>query len=176
MDTVERNKEPLGEYQSLYIDLINHVRDMTYSRDNDGVVISMREDFGKIGLFASAANFLQIMHDLRSTEDDELVRKYVSGMAMECLLTISWYTGKLCEQIVNAQVELFLVKNKRYGNAFSECYRKDGRAYAFGHLQEKINRICSLLVLDEEAKEEPLIDSYKDLLGYCILTLMEIKE
>ncbi len=32
-----------------------------------------------------------------------------------------------------------------------------------------------LLTLNEDAKEEPVLDSYKDLLGYCILTLIEIK-
>ena len=96
-------------------------------------------------------------------------------MAMEALLTLSWYIVSDYNDIIGSQIELFKTKNKRYGNAFSECFAKDGYPYAFGHLQEKINRICSLLTLNEDAKEEPVIDSYKDLLGYCILTLIEIK-
>lgn len=176
MDTAEQNRNDLSDYQRLYVDIINHIFAMTNAKDNEGAVNSMREDFGKLGLFASAANFLQLMHDIRRVDDGEFLRKYIGGMAMECMLTISWYTKSPSEDIVDAQISLFLVKNKRYGSSFTECYRKDGKAYAFGHLQEKINRICSLLVLNDEAKEEPVIDSYQDLLGYCILTLMEIQD
>jgi len=156
--------------------MIRRLADMIECKDNAAFVSSLREDFGKLGLFSSAANFLRLMYGIRaSSKDKETLRSHISVMAMEALLTLSWYIISDYNDIIESQIELFKTKNKRYGNAFSECFAKDGYPYAFGHLQEKINRICSLLTLNEDAKEKPVLDSYKDLLGYCILTLIEIK-
>lgn len=175
-DMVEQNNNGCCEYANKYIFEIRHLADMIECKDNATFVSSLREDFGKLGLFSSAANFLRLMYEIRaSSEDKETLRNHISVMAMEALLTLSWYIVSDYNDIIGSQIELFKTKNKRYGNAFSECFSKDGYPYAFGHLQEKINRICSLLTLNEDAKEEPILDSYKDLLGYCILTLIGIK-
>lgn len=175
-DMVEQNNNGCCEYANKYIFVIRRLADMIECKDNAAFVSSLREDFGKLGLFSSAANFLRLMYEIRaSSKDKETLRSHISVIAMEALLTLSWYIVSDYNDIIESQIELFKTKNKRYGNAFSECFAKDGYPYAFGHLQEKINRICSLLTLNEDAKEEPVLDSYKDLLGYCILTLIEIK-
>ena len=170
----EQNNNGCSEYVNSYIFEIRRLTDIIKCNTNLGS--SLREDFGKLGLFSSAAIFLRLMYDIRaSTEDKEALRHKIQEMAMVALLTLSWYIVSDYNDIIGSQIELFKTKNKRYGNAFSECFSKDGYPYAFGHLQEKINRICSLLILNDDAKEEPVLDSYKDLLGYCILTLIEIK-
>lgn len=172
-DMVEQSN---GEYANCYVSTIRHLAEMVECKDNKEQVEAIRECFGKLGLYASASDFLRYMYDIRNIKvNSEELRSYIGSLGMEALLIISWYTGKTYEEIVESQITLFKVKNKRYGNSFVECFAKDGYPYAFGHLQEKINRICALLALDDEVKEEPIIDSYKDLLGYCVLTLVEIK-
>jgi hypothetical protein len=145
---VEQNNNGCCEYANKYIFVIRRLADMIECKDNAVFVSSLREDFGKLGLFSSAANFLRLMYEIRaSSEDKETLRSHISVMAMEALLTLSWYIVSDYNDIIESQIELFKTKNKRYGNAFSECFAKDGYPYAFGHLQEKINRICSLLTL-----------------------------
>lgn len=170
-------KEDLEEsYRNHYIEVINDLYAMAEEGFNLGKAYAPKEGFDKLGLFASAAYFLRLMHEIRNNANTEKLQGVIKDMGMLCLLTISWCCDLPCDKIVSSQIDLFLLKNKRYGNSFRECYKKDGLPYAFGHLQEKINRICSLLVLKEESNEEPLTDSLKDLLGYCVLTLIELED
>ena len=173
MDMVEQSNEYTNRYKSI----LDNIRCMIVDDANEELYESYREDFGKLGLFASAGGFLKTMYYIRKGKDDmNVLKPLIYQMAVEALLAISWYTENTLSDIVDSQLALFKIKNKRYGNSFAECFSKDGFPYAFGHLQEKINRICSLLILNDEAKEEPVIDSYKDLLGYCVLTLIEIEK
>lgn len=135
----------------------------------------LKESYGKLGLYASAADLVQDIYYVRKVaENVETLREGVRKIGLDALCTLHLYSGEPVGKIIEKQVELFSMKNKRYGNSFSECYALDGLPYALGHLQEKINRICSLLMLNEKAEDEPIVDSYKDLLGYCVMTLCEI--
>lgn len=164
-----------SNYHKRYANILNSICLMTEESFKSKEVLSLKEDFGKLGIFANTAHILRIMHKIRNAANCTELCSQVHRMARVCLLTLSWYEKISCKILAFSQYELFLLKNKRYGNSFQECYAKDGQPYAFGHLQEKINRICSLLTLNDEASDEPLTDSLKDLLGYCVLTLIELE-
>ena len=70
---------------------------------------------------------------------------------------------------------LHLRKNKDYGNAFSDMYKRFGITYPIIHLEEKLKRIESLQSASNEVKGETYVDSLKDLASYAIMTLMEIE-
>lgn len=55
----EQNNNGCVEYANKYIFKIRHLADMIECKDNAAFVLSLREDFGKLGLFSSAANFLR---------------------------------------------------------------------------------------------------------------------
>lgn len=169
----EQNKSDLESY----ISHINRICDMLSDNGDKRKIDTLRECYGKLGLFASAEDFLIYIHNARvDLVNRGDIKRDIDDIALTALLVISLYTDTEPKKIVDAQIDLYKLKNKRYGNSFAECFIKDGYPYAFGHLQEKANRICSLLTLNDEAKEEPILDSYKDLLGYCILTLVEISK
>lgn len=159
----------------MYAYLIHRIGDMVTSPKYANEVSTMRECYGKMGLYASASDFLRMIEDARLRRDNkEELDECIRTLACEALLIISIYMGTEPSDVVRSQLEMYELKNLRYGNSFAECFAKDGYPYAFGHLQEKANRICSLLTLNEEVGEEPILDSYKDFLGYCVLTLVEI--
>lgn len=168
-----QNKSDLDSY----VYHINRIGAMLAEDGNKEKYGCIRECYGKLGLYASAEDFLACIHNARvDLRDNGDIKEDIDDIASTALLVISLYTNTLPEDIISSQVELYEMKNRRYGNSFAECFAKDGFPYAFGHLQEKANRICSLLTLNDEAKEEPILDSYKDLIGYCILTLVEISK
>lgn len=134
----------------------------------------LSRDMDKLGLFAAAHYSLRHMRRLRRAKKNDSTRDELLKLAMCATTVIARVTDTDAKKVLDAQFELYQTKNRRYGNSFTECYQLDGKPYAFGHLQEKINRICSLLMLDEDVAEEPLLDSFRDLLGYCVLTLCEL--
>ena len=54
----EQNDNGCSEYANKYIFVIRRLADMIECKDNAAFVSSLREDFGKLGLFSSAANCL----------------------------------------------------------------------------------------------------------------------
>lgn len=138
------------------------------------------EDMGKLGEFACASYLLQGMRNLMDenpqdqSANKEAVLAHLKYMMIIAKKGVSSLTFDDDKTILDKQFELYKLKNRRYGNSFSECFREFGMAYALGHIQEKINRICALLVLGEEDCAEPLSDSFRDLLGYCVLTKCEV--
>lgn len=157
-------------YKERYVDIINNICNLALHGGKN----ELAEDFKKLGLYAIASYFLRSMRKIRRTNVVENLHYIIENMAVASLLATSWNEGISCKELTHSQIKLFELKNKRYGNSFHECFKLDGKPYAFGHLQEKINRICSLLALNEKSEEEPLTDSLKDLLGYCVLTLIEL--
>lgn len=139
----------------------------------DGLEVSM-ELYGKLGFAGSASELLKLMVLMRNAnKSGKSIQRFLFAMAEKSLFVASMYLNETCESLCQKQLDLYEVKNRRYGNSFRECFVRDGYPYAFGHLQEKINRICSLASSGEVVEDEPLVDSYKDLLGYCVLTIME---
>lgn len=159
-------------------DSVRYERWLEYIKDECAKDSAFKKEivdgYSKLGLSASAYVLYWDMGFLRKFRTLEGMRKNLLAMAKTSLITISIFRNVAVQTLAKEQMELYKVKNRRYGNSFAECYAIDGKAYAFGHLQEKINRICALLRLHEEAKEEPIVDSFMDLFGYCVLTLCEL--
>lgn len=95
---------------------------------------------------------------------------YMAANAMQAIMVIE-HIGK--RKLCRRQLGLYELKNRRYGNSFAKCFSKFGWAYALGHLHEKYDRIVSLMNVEEEAVDEPILDSFKDFLGYCLLIMVE---
>ena len=167
--------EQSNEDSKRYAYHIYRIEDMYKSPSHTEEVSSIRECYGKMGLCASASDFLRMIACARlHRECKEGLSECIKTLAFETLVVISIYTDTEPSDVIKSQLEMYHLKNKRYGNSFAECFAKDGYPYAFGHLQEKANRICSLLMLGDDANNEPIIDSYRDLFGYCIFTLVEM--
>lgn len=76
-----------------------------------------------------------------------------------------------CDEIKN----LLLRKNHDYGNSFSKQYEKYGMASGLIRIEDKMNRMESLLKKDamiNESKE----DTVADIAGYAILLLIELRK
>jgi hypothetical protein len=78
-------------------------------------------------------------------------------------------------QIVNELHDIYVRKNKDYGDSFHELFKDHGIIVSVIHEKEKVMRIESLAKNGKaEVSNESIIDSYKDLVNYGILTLMEL--
>ena len=78
----------------------------------------------------------------------------------------------ICNYIHN---ELWIPKNREYGNSFSELYQKLGLISAVTQITHKYNRLVKLATSDEEIIHESIVDTLLDLANYSIMTLMEIE-
>ena len=79
----------------------------------------------------------------------------------------------LCEEIHN----LYVAKNKAYGDSFSETYEKLGLISAVTRISDKYNRLISLSTNpDIDDLGERLEDTLLDLANYSLMTIMELKE
>ena len=79
-------------------------------------------------------------------------------------------TSQDYEEVMRENRELFIKKNKDYGNSFEDF----GLLGIVVRLNDKINRIKSLMMTNEliEVKDESIDDSVNDLYNYCVLGLM----
>lgn len=73
------------------------------------------------------------------------------------------YTENLSETLV--------AKNADYGNSFEKSYEKHGLVSAVIRLEDKLNRLESLLENDAKVNES-IDDTLLDIAGYAILTLI----
>lgn len=71
--------------------------------------------------------------------------------------------------------EIWVEKNERYGDSFSEVYRELGDISALTQVLHKVNRLKTLTVDDGELGDngESLDDTLLDLANYCVMWLME---
>lgn len=81
------------------------------------------------------------------------------------------------EEICKKLNEVYVQKNRAYGDSFSETYRKLGVISAVTRMTDKMNRIQNLSVNKNIDKgDESLIDSCLDLANYAIMTVMELEK
>lgn len=81
------------------------------------------------------------------------------------------------EEICKKLNEVYMQKNRAYGDSFSETYRKLGIISAVTRMTDKMNRIQNLSVNKNIDKgDESLIDSCLDLANYAIMTVMELEK
>ena len=75
------------------------------------------------------------------------------------------------ERMTNELTQLLVKKNEAYGNAFEDDLNEFGLMPSVIQMGHKLKRIKSLMAGDKPDNGESITDSYKDLAGYCLLTL-----
>lgn len=73
--------------------------------------------------------------------------------------------------------DLYYRKNQDYGDSFGRIYNKRGALSALIRLEDKINRLDSIISNDGEVlvEDETLEDTLIDLANYSIMWLMELR-
>lgn len=81
------------------------------------------------------------------------------------------------EEICNEMHELYMQKNKAYGNSFGDTYKKLGIISAVTRITDKYNRLVTLSTNNDiSCGDESLCDTLLDMANYCIMTVMEIED
>jgi Domain of Unknown Function (DUF1599). len=82
---------------------------------------------------------------------------------------------ELIEEVCNEVKDLLIRKNHDYGDSFSKQYEKYGLLSGIIRMDDKMARIENLLKSDSKV-DESIEDSLKDLAGYAILTIVEMRK
>nr|DAE54212.1 MAG TPA: Nucleotide modification associated domain 1 [Caudoviricetes sp.] len=89
------------------------------------------------------------------------------------------------EQITKEMHELYLIKNKNYGNSFSKQFEEYGLTSVCIRLEDKLNRLKSLNrqlqdsnngIADVNTDDESIKDTLIDLANYSVLAIMELNK
>ena len=73
-------------------------------------------------------------------------------------------------------IQLHTSKNKDYGNAFSQSYNEFRAVMSIIRINDKLNRLKTLVRQNSEVKTESVTDTLIDLANYAVMTIMEIKK
>ena len=68
---------------------------------------------------------------------------------------------------------LYECKNHDYGDSFGKGFTEYGMTMPCIRLEDKLNRLKSLLKSDAQVKDESIDDTLMDLANYAIMTLIE---
>lgn len=86
--------------------------------------------------------------------------------------------------ITNEMHELYLIKNKNYGNSFSEQFKEYGLTSVCIRLEDKLRRLKSLNkqlqdyqsgISDINTQDESIKDTLIDLANYSVLAILELE-
>ena len=78
--------------------------------------------------------------------------------------------------IANEIAELVEKKDKDYNSAFSKTLKEYGNVAYFLRIDDKLNRLKNLMLNNNNAEvNESVEDTLKDIIGYTLLMLKEIK-
>ena len=81
------------------------------------------------------------------------------------------------KQIVSEMADTYEKKNADYGNSFETTLDKWGVNIGLARIEDKFNRITSLLSSsDQKVKDESIEDTLKDMATYTIMLLMWMKK
>jgi hypothetical protein len=86
--------------------------------------------------------------------------------------TFNYYIDNICNEVK----ELLKKKNADYDSSFSKLYKKYGTLSSLIRLEDKINRLENLCNGHNPQINESIDDTLMDIIGYCILTLVERKK
>lgn len=73
--------------------------------------------------------------------------------------------------ILDDMLQLYLKKNKDYGNSFDETLDKFGLIAGIIRMNDKFNRICTLSKENALVGDEKIEDTLIDLANYTVMTL-----
>ena len=80
--------------------------------------------------------------------------------------------AKICDEMN----KLYEQKNKDYGDSFSKSFEEYGLTMPCIRLEDKLNRLKSLVKNSSiQVKDESIVDTLKDLANYAIMTVIEIE-
>lgn len=80
------------------------------------------------------------------------------------------------KQITDEMVKLYERKNSDYGSSIHDTYMKYGAVAYLVRMEDKINRVRSLVQNKEQkVEDEKIHDSLVDLANYSILMLLELE-
>ena len=80
------------------------------------------------------------------------------------------------KQILDKMHELYVSKNKDYGDSVSKTYKKYGLTSFLVRMEDKLNRVETLIKNEEsKVKDEKIEDTLLDLANYSILAIIELK-
>lgn len=87
---------------------------------------------------------------------------------------INWELNKdiLFNNVANEISNTLACKNHDYGDSFHSIYTEFGDLSTCIRLMDKINRLKTLINKEAKVKDESIEDTYRDIAGYCILTLV----
>ena len=75
--------------------------------------------------------------------------------------------------LLGRELEIYKVKNQKYGNSFDLTVKKYGLISALTRMLDKWNRIENLILThDDGTDDESLKDSLMDLANYCNMTVL----
>ena len=83
--------------------------------------------------------------------------------------------SKKFKEITNEMIELFERKNSDYNNSIHDTYMKYGAVAYLVRMEDKINRVRSLVQNKEQKVDEKIHDTLVDLANYSILMLLELE-
>ena len=75
----------------------------------------------------------------------------------------------ICEELN----EIYARKNHDYGDSFGKGYAEYGMVMAVIRLEDKLNRLKSLIKAEPLVKDESINDTLMDLANYAIMTVIE---
>ena len=78
---------------------------------------------------------------------------------------------ELCDKIHATCV----AKNHDYGNSASDLYKKFGLISYIVRMNDKMNRINTLIKREAEVKDEKITDTLLDLANYCLLAVADME-
>lgn len=82
-------------------------------------------------------------------------------------------------KITNITTDLadtLIAKNHDYGDAFHDSVKEFGNVVMAIRLNDKMNRLKTLIKTDQQVKDETIADTLRDLAGYAILSLIEMND
>lgn len=80
------------------------------------------------------------------------------------------------EKIFEEIKQILIRKNSDYQNSFSLTFREYGLQSVHIRLTDKLNRLKYLATNEAEIENETIENVLQDIIGYSILTLLEIKK
>ena len=86
--------------------------------------------------------------------------------------------ASMFSKITDKMAETYQAKNKDYGNAFSKSYNEFGPVSAVVRMNDKMERIKSLIKQgdsERQVKDESIQDTILDLANYSVMLLVEMQ-
>ena len=72
--------------------------------------------------------------------------------------------------------KLYVLKNSAYGDSFSKTFKELGPISAVTRINDKMERIKTLVVKDAQENDEKLTETLRDMVNYGIMYIMELED